>query len=89
MAELEADPDVTAALSKAEIAALFDLGYHTKHVDTIFARVFGAGLSERASGLPARRRRAHPRPRPRQPARRRLAAAPASTTPTRRTPSGA
>ena len=42
MTELEADPDVTAALSKAEIEALFDLGYHTKHVDTIFARVFGA-----------------------------------------------
>ncbi len=42
MAELEADPEVRAALSPAEIAALFDLGYHTKHVDTIFARVFGA-----------------------------------------------
>ena len=42
MTELQADPEVTAALSKAEIEALFDLGYHTKHVDTIFARVFGA-----------------------------------------------
>jgi adenylosuccinate lyase len=42
MAELEADPEVRAALSPAEIAALFDLGYHTKHVDTIFERVFGA-----------------------------------------------
>ena len=41
-AELLADPDVRAALSEAEIAALFDLGYHTRHVDTIFARVFGA-----------------------------------------------
>jgi adenylosuccinate lyase len=40
-AELEADPDVRKALSAEEIAALFDLGYHTKHVDTIFARVFG------------------------------------------------
>ena len=39
--ELLADADVRAALSEAEIAALFDLGYHTKHVDTIFARVFG------------------------------------------------
>jgi adenylosuccinate lyase len=29
-------------LSVAELEALFDLGYHTKHVDTIFARVFGA-----------------------------------------------
>ena len=25
-----------------EIEEKFDLGYHTKHVDTIFARVFGA-----------------------------------------------
>ena len=41
LAELLADPEVRAALSEAEIAALFDLGYHTRHVDTIFARVFG------------------------------------------------
>ncbi len=40
--ELLADPDVTAALSPAEIEEKFDLGYHTKHVDTIFARVFGS-----------------------------------------------
>jgi len=40
-AELLADPEVRAALSEAEIAGLFDLGYHTRHVDTIFARVFG------------------------------------------------
>jgi adenylosuccinate lyase len=38
---LKADPDVTAALSVDEIEARFDLGYHYKHVDTIFARVFG------------------------------------------------
>ena len=38
--ELLADPDVTKALSPAEIEEKFDLGYHTKHVDTIFARVF-------------------------------------------------
>ncbi|MEM7239722.1 MAG: adenylosuccinate lyase [Pseudomonadota bacterium] len=41
MAELKGDPEVTAALSEAEIEEKFDLGYHTKHVDTIFARVFG------------------------------------------------
>ena len=41
MAELKADPEVRAVLSEAEIEAEFDLGYHTKHVDTIFARVFG------------------------------------------------
>jgi adenylosuccinate lyase len=40
-AELLADADVRAALSEAEIREKFDLGYHTKHVDTIFARVFG------------------------------------------------
>jgi adenylosuccinate lyase len=40
--ELLADPEVTAALSPAEIEEKFDLGYHTKHVDTIFARVFGS-----------------------------------------------
>ena len=39
---LKADPEVTAALSPAEIDDKFDLGYHLKHVDTIFARVFGA-----------------------------------------------
>ncbi len=39
--ELLADTDVTAALTPAQIEEKFDLGYHTKHVDTIFARVFG------------------------------------------------
>ncbi len=38
---LKGDPEVTAALSPAEIEDKFDLGYHLKHVDTIFARVFG------------------------------------------------
>jgi adenylosuccinate lyase len=37
---LKADPDVT--LSDAQIDAMFDDGYHLKHVDTIFSRVFGA-----------------------------------------------
>ena len=39
---LKADKEVAAALNPAELEALFDLGYHTKHVDTIFARVFGS-----------------------------------------------
>lgn len=39
--ELLGDAEVTAALSTEEIEEKFDLGYHTKHVDTIFARVFG------------------------------------------------
>ncbi|MBT4491255.1 MAG: adenylosuccinate lyase [Rhodospirillaceae bacterium] len=38
---LKADAEVTAALTDPELEAMFDLGYHTKHVDTIFARVFG------------------------------------------------
>ncbi|RST86329.1 adenylosuccinate lyase [Aquibium carbonis] len=40
--ELLADDDVRAALSEHDLREKFDLGYHTKHVDTIFARVFGA-----------------------------------------------
>lgn len=39
--ELLADEDVCKALSIDEINEKFDMGYHTKHVDTIFARVFG------------------------------------------------
>jgi adenylosuccinate lyase len=38
---LKQDPDVKKYLSDAEIAEKFDLGYHLKHVDTIFKRVFG------------------------------------------------
>ncbi len=38
---LKADPDVTKWLSDAEISDKFDLGYHLRHVDTIFDRVFG------------------------------------------------
>ena len=40
---LKADEDVTKALSDKEIESVFDLEYHTKHVDTIFKRVFGEG----------------------------------------------
>ena len=39
--ELLADQEVRAALSEEEIREKFDLAYHTKHVDTIFKRVFG------------------------------------------------
>jgi adenylosuccinate lyase len=38
---LKNDPRVTAKLSAKEIEDNFDLGYHFKHVDTIFRRVFG------------------------------------------------
>ena len=40
---LKADPEVSAALSPAQLEAVFDDAYHFKHVDTVFARVFGAG----------------------------------------------
>jgi adenylosuccinate lyase len=39
--ELLGDKDVLAALSAEQINEKFDLDYHTKHVDTIFTRVFG------------------------------------------------
>jgi len=38
---LKADAEVRPHLSDAELESLFDLGYHFKHVDTVFARVFG------------------------------------------------
>src|SRR5476649_2219304 len=38
---LKKDPDVKKYLTDAEISEQFDLGYHFKHVDTIFQRVFG------------------------------------------------
>ena len=41
LTELLADPDVTKAVPEESLRDQFDLGYHTKHVDDIFARVFG------------------------------------------------
>jgi len=38
---LAADPEVAKLIPREALNALFDLGYHTKHVGTIFARVFG------------------------------------------------
>jgi adenylosuccinate lyase len=38
---LKADKDVAKVLSAEELKGLFDLGYHFKHVDAIFERVFG------------------------------------------------
>ncbi len=43
---LKADGDVMAAISAAELEAMFDLDYHTKHVDTIFERVFAGPAPE-------------------------------------------
>lgn len=39
--ELLADKEVRDALSEQDIREKFDIGYHTKHVETIFRRVFG------------------------------------------------
>ncbi len=41
LGRLKADKDVAGALNARELEALFDLGYHFRHVDTIFRRVFG------------------------------------------------
>lgn len=38
---LKADETVTSKVSEAELDELFNMDYHTKHVDTIFKRVFG------------------------------------------------
>jgi adenylosuccinate lyase len=38
--ELLADKEVMQALSEEEVREKFDISYHTKHVDTIFKRVF-------------------------------------------------
>jgi adenylosuccinate lyase len=40
---LKADASVKKYLDDKALAALFDLEHHTKHVDTIFRRVFGEG----------------------------------------------
>jgi len=47
--QLLADKDVTRALPEKTLRAQFDLGYHTKHVDTIFHRVFGKTRGKKRS----------------------------------------
>jgi adenylosuccinate lyase len=42
---LKADPEVTKHVDTAKLEECFDLGYHLKHVDTIFERVFGKPAS--------------------------------------------
>ncbi len=46
---LAKDADVANLLPAADLDALFDLGYHLKHVDTIFDRVFGDGAAAAAA----------------------------------------
>jgi len=45
LSELKADKDVTGKLNPAALEAMFDLDYHLKNVDVIFARVFGGTKS--------------------------------------------
>jgi adenylosuccinate lyase len=40
---LRKEPEVTRLIPESELAGLFDVDYHLKHVDTIFRRVFGTG----------------------------------------------
>ena len=47
---LKADKMVTDKLSNADLAQIFDLGYHTKNVDKIFARVFSPVAAKSAAG---------------------------------------
>jgi adenylosuccinate lyase len=42
LTELKNDKDVAAKLPAGKLEAMFDLDYHTTHVDTIFRRVFGS-----------------------------------------------
>ncbi|TAJ74752.1 MAG: adenylosuccinate lyase [Phenylobacterium sp.] len=44
---LKADPEIT--LADSELEQLFDLGYHFKNVDRVFARVFGEHEEAKAS----------------------------------------
>jgi adenylosuccinate lyase len=53
---LKADPDVSRKLSAEQLEAQFDLGHHLKHVDTIFARVFGADVAAARPKLRAAKR---------------------------------
>jgi adenylosuccinate lyase len=39
---LKNDPEVAALIPAEQLEESFDLGYHLKHVDTIFERVFGS-----------------------------------------------
>jgi adenylosuccinate lyase len=45
---LKADPEISGKIDAAALAACFDASYHTKHVDTIFARVFGKDAQAKA-----------------------------------------
>ena len=41
LSSLKSDKEVTEKISSDELESFFDLDYHTKHVNTVFQRVFG------------------------------------------------
>ena len=41
--ELLSDVEVMSVLNEKQVLENFDIGYHTKHVDMLFKRVFGEG----------------------------------------------
>ncbi len=45
---LKADPEIAGRIAEKDLAACFDPAYHTKHVDTTFARVFGKDAAAKA-----------------------------------------
>ncbi|MDA0997798.1 MAG: adenylosuccinate lyase [Proteobacteria bacterium] len=53
---LKTDPEVTAKINAKALTSLFDMRYHTKHVGTIFKRVFGAAKLAKKRPLKKRSR---------------------------------
>jgi adenylosuccinate lyase len=49
LALLRSDPEIAGKIADEKLAACFDASYHTKHVDTIFARVFGKDAQAKAA----------------------------------------
>ncbi|MEQ9609582.1 MAG: adenylosuccinate lyase [Kiloniellaceae bacterium] len=49
LALLKSDPEIAGKIADEKLAACFDASYHTKHVDTIFTRVFGKDAQAKAA----------------------------------------
>ena len=45
---LKNDEELSALMTESELSGLFDIGYHLRHVDTIFRRVFGIDAQDRS-----------------------------------------
>ncbi len=55
LALLKADPLISPKLKAKELEGLFDLAWHTRHVDAIFSRVFGIGPVRKPARAKAKR----------------------------------